>query len=72
DGGRVGGVGWAFAAELREQGVPTEVLTFALPQEFLDHGSREDVLEAAGLTAQAISLRIVESVAHATRIDEHA
>jgi len=72
DGGRVGGVGWAFAEELRESGVTREVLTFALPQEFLDHGSRDDVLEAAGLTVQAMSLRIVEAVAHATRVDEHA
>jgi len=72
DGGRVGGVGWAFAEELREQGVTTDVLSFALPQEFLDHGSRDDVLEAAGLTVQAMSLRIVEAVAHATRVDEHA
>ncbi|NIZ92964.1 1-deoxy-D-xylulose-5-phosphate synthase [Kineococcus rubinsiae] len=72
DGGRVGGVGWSFAAQLREQGVKTEVLGFALPQEFLDHGSRDDVLEAAGLTVQAISLRVVEAVAHAARVDEHA
>ncbi len=32
----------------------------ALPQRFLDHGSRADVLAAAGLTAQDVARRVTE------------
>jgi 1-deoxy-D-xylulose-5-phosphate synthase len=34
-----------------------------LPQEFLAHGTREEVLEEAGLTPQQLALRITEAVA---------
>jgi hypothetical protein len=39
------------------------VKTFGLPQEFLSHGTREEVLEEAGLTSQQLALRITEAVA---------
>ena len=32
----------------------------ALPQEFLDHGSRADVLASAGLTVQDVARRVTE------------
>jgi 1-deoxy-D-xylulose-5-phosphate synthase len=43
--------------------VDVPVKTFGLPQEFLPHGTRAEVLEEAGLTAQQIALRITEAVA---------
>ncbi|WP_432576747.1 1-deoxy-D-xylulose-5-phosphate synthase [Kineococcus esterisolvens] len=61
DGGEVGGLGWALAQELRTRAVSTPVLTFALPQRFLDHGSREAILDEAGLAPQAVARTIVES-----------
>jgi len=39
------------------------VKTFGLPQEFLCHGTREEVLDDAGLTSQQLALRITEAVA---------
>jgi hypothetical protein len=39
------------------------VKAFGLPQEFLAHGQRDEVLEEAGLTPQLLALRITEAVA---------
>jgi 1-deoxy-D-xylulose-5-phosphate synthase len=63
DNGRVGGFGDAVARLLRDNDVDVPVKTFGLPQEFLAHGSREEVLEEAGLTPQQLALRITEAVA---------
>ena len=63
DGGRAGGVGSAVAAVLRDAGVPTPLRDFAIPQRFLDHGKRPEVLAEVGLTAQEISRSVVEAVA---------
>jgi 1-deoxy-D-xylulose-5-phosphate synthase len=63
DNGRVGGVGSALRDRLAEDGVAAPVLSFAVPQRFLDHGSRAQVLEEVGLTPQAVSRRVVETVA---------
>jgi 1-deoxy-D-xylulose-5-phosphate synthase len=64
DNGRVGGFGDAVARLLRDQDVDVPVKTFGLPQEFLAHGARDEVLEDAGLTSQQLALRITEAVAH--------
>ncbi|PPK95911.1 1-deoxy-D-xylulose-5-phosphate synthase [Kineococcus xinjiangensis] len=72
DGGEAGGVGGALADLLRREGVTADVLTFALPQRFLDHGTRDEVLEEAGLAPQAVSLRIVEAVARLQEVDAPA
>jgi len=66
DNGRVGGFGDAVARLLRDHDVDVPVKTFGLPQEFLAHGTREEVLEEAGLTAQQLALRITEAVARRT------
>jgi 1-deoxy-D-xylulose-5-phosphate synthase len=54
--------------------VDVPVKTFGLPQEFLAHGTRDEVLEEAGLTSQQLALRITEAVARlssAEALDTH-
>jgi 1-deoxy-D-xylulose-5-phosphate synthase len=63
DNGRVGGFGDAVARLLRDHDADVPVKTFGLPQEFLSHGTRDEVLEEAGLTSQQLALRITEAVA---------
>ncbi|MGH3565457.1 MAG: 1-deoxy-D-xylulose-5-phosphate synthase [Pseudonocardia sp.] len=60
DGGRHGGFGSALADALRAAECDVPMRDLALPQAFLDHGSRPDVLAAAGLTAQDVARRITE------------
>ncbi|MFD9093552.1 1-deoxy-D-xylulose-5-phosphate synthase [Streptomyces collinus] len=55
DNGRTGGAGAAVAQALGDAGAPAPVRTFGLPQRFLEHGSRAEVLESAGLTAPRIA-----------------
>jgi 1-deoxy-D-xylulose-5-phosphate synthase len=74
DNGRVGGFGDAVARLLRDRDVDVPVKTFGLPQEFLAHGTRDEVLEEAGLTSQQLALRITEAVARlssAEALDAH-
>jgi 1-deoxy-D-xylulose-5-phosphate synthase len=66
DNGRVGGFGDAVARLLRDEEVDTPVRTFGLPQEFLEHGERADLLEDAGLAPQHIARVITELVARRT------
>jgi len=63
DNGLVGGFGDAVARLLRDHDVDVPVKTYGLPQEFLPHGTREEVLEDAGLTSQQVALHITEAVA---------
>jgi 1-deoxy-D-xylulose-5-phosphate synthase len=60
DSGRHGGFGSALAAVLRDAECDVPLRDLALPQRFLDHGSRSDVLHAAGLTAQDVARRVTE------------
>jgi 1-deoxy-D-xylulose-5-phosphate synthase len=66
DNGRVGGFGDAVARLLRDHDVDVPVKTLGLPQEFLSHGSRDEILEEAGLTPQQLALRITEAVVRRT------
>jgi 1-deoxy-D-xylulose-5-phosphate synthase len=66
DNGRVGGFGDAVCRLLRDSGVTTPVQTFGLPQEFLTHGKREEILEQAGLAPQHLARQITEAVARLT------
>ncbi len=63
DNGTVGGFGDAVARLLREHDINVPVRTFGLPQEFLAHGERPEILAEAGLTPQSLALSITEAVA---------
>jgi 1-deoxy-D-xylulose-5-phosphate synthase len=63
DNGVAGGVATQVAAALRAARVPTVVRGFGIPQEFLDHAGRAQVLEQIGLTAQDVSREVVEHFA---------
>lgn len=60
DCGRHGGFGSALAAALRDAEVDVPLRDLAVPNEFLDHGSRDEVLAEVGLTEQDIARRITE------------
>ncbi|MFE6780551.1 transketolase C-terminal domain-containing protein, partial [Streptomyces sp. NPDC057702] len=55
DNGRVGGVGSAITTALRDARVTTPVHDFGLLQRFCEHGSRDQVLTEAGLTATCVA-----------------
>ncbi|HUY52916.1 MAG TPA: 1-deoxy-D-xylulose-5-phosphate synthase [Streptosporangiaceae bacterium] len=63
DNGVAGGFGDAVCRLLRDEDVKTPVKTFGLPQRFLAHGSRDQVLEEIGLVPQHLARRITEAVA---------
>ena len=66
DNGIVGGFGDAVARSLRDTGTSTPVAIFGLPQRFLEHGERGEVLAEAGLTSQDLARAITEAVARLT------
>jgi 1-deoxy-D-xylulose-5-phosphate synthase len=66
DNGLAGGFGDAVCRLLREAGVSTPVQTYGLPQQFLAHGKREEILEEVGLVPQHLARRITEAVARLT------
>ncbi len=61
DNGLVGGYGSRLAQELRSAGVDTPVREFGIPQEFLPHGGRAELLQEIGLTPQNIARHAVEA-----------
>lgn len=67
DGGRHGGFGWSLAAALRDAGVDVPLRDLAVPNEFLQHASREQVLADLGLTEQDVARRVTEWVADRLR-----
>jgi 1-deoxy-D-xylulose-5-phosphate synthase len=60
DCGRHGGFGSALADVLRTAECDVPQRDLALPQRFLEHGNRADVLAAVGLTAQDVARRVTE------------
>ena len=68
DNGVAGGIGTQVAAALRASRVPTAVRGFGIPQQFLDHASRPQVLEQIGLTAQEVSREVVEHFARQEQV----
>lgn len=62
DGIRVGGIGTRVRQVLREAGIDTAVDELGLPDEFLDHASRDQILGDAGLTAAKIAQDVVAQV----------
>ena len=69
DNGRVGGFGDAVSRLLRDRDVDVPVKTFGLPQRFLTHGDRGEVLAEAGLTPQHLARQITEAVARRANAD---
>jgi 1-deoxy-D-xylulose-5-phosphate synthase len=63
DGVRVGGVGGRLAQELRDRGVDVPLHDVGIPCDFHDHGSRAEVLDRVGLTAQAVARDVAGRVA---------
>ncbi|CAN7286087.1 1-deoxy-D-xylulose-5-phosphate synthase [Microbacterium sp. LjRoot45] len=62
DGIRVGGIGTRVRQVLRESGVDTAVDELGLPDAFIDHASREQILADAGLTPAKIAQDVVAQV----------
>jgi 1-deoxy-D-xylulose-5-phosphate synthase len=69
DNGRVGGFGDAVSRLLHDHDVDVPVKTFGLPQRFLSHGDRGEVLEEAGLTPQHLARQLTEAVARRAPAD---
>ncbi len=63
DNGVAGGFGDAVCRLLRDAGVATPARTFGLPQRFLAHGSRDEILDEVGLVPQHLARQITEAVA---------
>jgi 1-deoxy-D-xylulose-5-phosphate synthase len=62
DGVRVGGIGTRIRQDLRGAGVDTPVTELGLPDEFLAHASRGEILTAAGLTPEQITADVAAMV----------
>ncbi|MEI8231492.1 MAG: 1-deoxy-D-xylulose-5-phosphate synthase [Actinomycetes bacterium] len=62
DGVRVGGIGTRIRQDLRSAQVDTALSELGLPDEFLEHATRSQILERVGLTAQSIAQEIVAQV----------
>ncbi len=58
DGIRVGGIGTRIRQDLRQAGVDTGVDELGLPDEFLEHDTRGNILTRVGLTPTAIAEKI--------------
>ena len=59
DGIRTGGVGSRLRQELRADGSTVGVVELGVPDQFLPQGTRDEVLEIAGLTVEAMTRQIV-------------
>ncbi|MEU3448075.1 1-deoxy-D-xylulose-5-phosphate synthase [Streptomyces thermolilacinus] len=73
DNGRAGGVGSAISQALRDAGVDVPLRDFGIPQRFLDHASRGEILAEIGLTAPDIARQVTGLVSkldglHQTRV----
>ena len=62
DGVRVGGIGTRIRQDLRAAQIDTALNELGLPDEFLEHASRSEIMERVGLTAQNITQEIVAQV----------
>ncbi|MEY4366608.1 MAG: hypothetical protein RLZ28_23, partial [Actinomycetota bacterium] len=62
DGIRVGGIGTRVRQDMRAAQVDTALNEVGLPDEFLEHATRAEIMERVGLTAQKISHDIVAQV----------
>jgi 1-deoxy-D-xylulose-5-phosphate synthase len=75
DGVKVGGVGTRVRQDLREAQIDTALTEIGLPDEFLEHATRAQIIDRVGLGPQAIARDIVAQVLgsrvpHARKLDE--
>jgi len=75
DGVRVGGIGTRIRQDLRAAQVDTALSELGLPDEFLEHATRSEIMQRVGLTAQSIAQEIVAQVVgarvpHARQLDD--
>ncbi|MFD9637503.1 transketolase C-terminal domain-containing protein, partial [Streptomyces violascens] len=60
---RTGGVGWAVGHALRDAGVDVPLRGFGIPEQFLAHAKRAEVLADIGLTPVEVAGRIGAALA---------
>ncbi len=75
DGVKVGGIGTRIRQDMRTAQIDTALNEIGLPDEFLEHASRDEILERVGLTAKQITHDIVAQVLgakvpHAKKVTE--
>jgi 1-deoxy-D-xylulose-5-phosphate synthase len=75
DGVKVGGIGTRVRQDLREAQIDTALTEIGLPDEFLEHATRGQIIERVGLGPQAIARDIVAQVLgsrvpHARKLDD--
>ncbi|MFG2594282.1 1-deoxy-D-xylulose-5-phosphate synthase [Streptomyces sp. NPDC048438] len=70
DNSRSGGVGWAVGQALRDAGVDVPLRTFGIPEQFLAHAGRGEVLAEIGLTPVEIAGRISAVLERRTAVRE--
>ena len=58
DGVKVGGIGTRVRQDLRDAQIDTALTELGLPDEFLEHATRDEILERVGLTAEAVAEQI--------------
>jgi 1-deoxy-D-xylulose-5-phosphate synthase len=63
DGVKVGGIGTRVRQDLRDAQIDTALTELGLPDEFLEHASRDEILDRVGLTADAVAKQISQQVA---------
>jgi 1-deoxy-D-xylulose-5-phosphate synthase len=71
DNVRLGGAGSAVNEALQAQHLPVPVLNLGLPDHFVEHGTREELLAQVGLDATGI-LRSIQKRLRAKDLDESA
>ena len=62
DNVRAGGVGDAVSQSLQDAGVFTPLRGYGIPDRFLAHGTRDEVLAGAGLTAADVARDVIAQV----------
>ncbi|MEU7606418.1 1-deoxy-D-xylulose-5-phosphate synthase [Streptomyces sp. NPDC041003] len=72
DNGRAGGVGSAIAQALRDADVDLPLRDIGIPQQFLDHASREQITAGIGLTGPDIARRAAALVRAGRPALEHS
>ena len=63
DNSKSGGVAAGISQFLRDKNIYTPQRDFGIPEKFLNHGTRAQIMAEIGLTAQDISREIIEAVA---------